>query len=493
MNPSLILINPWIYDFAAYDLWSKPLGLLSLAASMRRCGFRIHLIDCLDVHHPGMPAEGPMKPPKRGLYGTGKFWREVIPTPPQLKGISRPYSRYGILPEVFQQDLEKVKNPAAVLVTSLMTYWYPGIREAVRLTRKVHPGVPVILGGIYARLCRRHALREAGADIVVSGTGLPSVRAALGECGIDLPGDCYVPEVPAYPAFDLLTRIDYVCIMTSSGCPYGCRYCASRFLQPSFVRRRPEEVLEEILFWHRDFGVSDFAFYDDALLVGEGNDVGTILRGLARLTPDLRFHTPNALHVREITPETARIMYRAGFQTVRLGLETSDMSVHRNLDGKVSKGDFERALCNLLRAGFELSRDTLNRVGLAALLMSSLPAMFEIGAITLLAPPLLGLTWLEAAILGSILGAVSPAVVVPLMIDFMERGKGADKGIPTLLLAASSVDDVFVIVIFTILLGMTGGGEVNWLWQLGSIPVSIILGIIAGIIPGYLLYYFFER
>lgn len=147
----------------------------------------------------------------------------------------------------------------------------------------------------------------------------------------------------------------------------------------------------------------------------------------------------------------------------------------------------------LLRAGFELSRDTLNRVGLAALLMSSLPAVFEIGAVTLLAPPLLGLTRLEAAILGSILGAVSPAVVVPLMIGFMERGKGADKGIPTLILAASALDDVFVIVIFTILLGMAGGGEVSWLRQLGGIPVSIILGVAAGIIPGYLLYYLFRR
>jgi len=147
----------------------------------------------------------------------------------------------------------------------------------------------------------------------------------------------------------------------------------------------------------------------------------------------------------------------------------------------------------LLRAGFELRRDTLNRVGVAALTMSCVPALFEIAAITLLGPFLLGLGWLESAILGCILGAVSPAVVVPLMIDFMERGKGEEKGIPTLILAASSIDDVFVIVIFTILLGMAGGGAVNWLWQLGSIPISIVLGIIAGIIPGYFLYRLFLR
>lgn len=158
-------------------------------------------------------------------------------------------------------------------------------------------------------------------------------------------------------------------------------------------------------------------------------------------------------------------------------------------------GDFRRIalIVILLRAGFELRRDTLHRVGVSAISMSSIPALFEIAAVTFLAPPLLGLTWLEAAILGSILGAVSPAVVVPLMIDFMERGKGADKGIPTLILAASSIDDVFVIVIFTVLLGMYGGAQVNWFWQISAIPISIILGIILGLVIGYGLYLLFRR
>ena len=129
-------------------------------------------------------------------------------------------------------------------------------------------------------------------------------------------------------------------------------------------------------------------------------------------------------------------------------------------------GDFRSMalIVILLRAGFELRRDTLNRVGAAALTMSCVPALFEIGGVMLLAPPLLGLSILESALLGCILGAVSPAVVVPLMIDFMERGKGEDKGIPTLILAASSIDDVFVIVIFTSLLGMAGGGTAHWWW-----------------------------
>jgi len=157
-------------------------------------------------------------------------------------------------------------------------------------------------------------------------------------------------------------------------------------------------------------------------------------------------------------------------------------------------GDFRRIalVVILLRAGFELRRDTLNRVGRAALIMSAVPAIFEIAGVMLVAPALLHMTWLEAAIMGAILAAVSPAVVVPLMIDFMDRGRGTKKGIPTLILGASSVDDVFVIVLFTVFLGMYGGGESNLWLQLAHIPVSIVLGIIAGLIPGWFLYRLFS-
>jgi NhaP-type Na+/H+ or K+/H+ antiporter len=158
-------------------------------------------------------------------------------------------------------------------------------------------------------------------------------------------------------------------------------------------------------------------------------------------------------------------------------------------------GDFRKIalIVILLRAGLELRRDTLNRVGRPALIMSAVPAVFEIAGVMLVAPKLLGVTYLEAAILGAILGAVSPAVVVPLMIDFMDRGRGTKKGIPTLILGASAVDDVFVIVLFTIFLGMHGGGEVNLWMKLAEIPLSISLGILAGLIPGYILWLLFRK
>ena len=112
----------------------------------------------------------------------------------------------------------------------------------------------------------------------------------------------------------------------------------------------------------------------------------------------------------------------------------------------------------LLRAGFELHKDTLHRVGKAAILMSCIPAMFEIAGVILVAPRLLHITYIEAAILGTILGAVSPAVVVPLMINFMDRGRGAKKGIPTLLLPLASLWESFPdIFCATCSQNMTGG------------------------------------
>ncbi len=124
--------------------------------------------------------------------------------------------------------------------------------------------------------------------------------------------------------------------------------------------------------------------------------------------------------------------------------------------------------------------------------MSCVPAIFEGAAITLVAPGLLGLSMLEAAILGSIMAAVSPAVVVPYMIDFIQRGKGSEREVPSLIIAASSVDDVFVIVIFSSLLGLYFGGSVNIGLQLLHIPVSIMLGILIGDILGLTLYKLFK-
>ena len=158
-------------------------------------------------------------------------------------------------------------------------------------------------------------------------------------------------------------------------------------------------------------------------------------------------------------------------------------------------GDFRliALIVILLRAGLELSKDTLNRVGGRVLVLAVIPAVVEGIAIMALGPSLLGLSLMESAILGSVLAAVSPAVVVPLMIRFMEQGKGAEKGIPTMVLAASSLDDVFVIVVYSVLIGIYTGASVGIAWKLAGIPISILLGIVVGLVIGVGLFKVFQK
>ncbi|MFP4511135.1 MAG: cation:proton antiporter [Spirochaetaceae bacterium] len=147
----------------------------------------------------------------------------------------------------------------------------------------------------------------------------------------------------------------------------------------------------------------------------------------------------------------------------------------------------------LLRVGFELSRSTLHRIGSRVVLLAFIPATMEGAAITVFAPRLLGLSVLESAVLGSVLAAVSPAVVVPLMIRFVKERRGAQKDIPSMVMAAASVDDVYVIVAHTAILGAYVGSEVHMLARIASIPLSLILGVALGAGVGVVLYKTFDR
>lgn len=146
----------------------------------------------------------------------------------------------------------------------------------------------------------------------------------------------------------------------------------------------------------------------------------------------------------------------------------------------------------LTRAGLSLNMTDLKRVGRPAILMCFVPACFEMLGTILLAPPLLGVTVLEAAVMGSVMAAVSPAVIVPRMIKIMESGYGKEHSVPQLILAGASVDDIFVIVMFTVFSGMAAGGEME-VGSLLQIPVSIVLGILAGVLVGLCLVLFFKK
>lgn len=146
----------------------------------------------------------------------------------------------------------------------------------------------------------------------------------------------------------------------------------------------------------------------------------------------------------------------------------------------------------LIRAGLKLDMDDLKKVGRPAVMMCFVPACFEIVGMLILAPRLLGLSLLDSAILGAVVGAVSPAVVVPRMIDLIDKGYGTEKRIPQMILAGASVDDVFVIVMFTSFTGLAQGNDVS-LISFVNIPASIIIGTAAGLAVGLAMFWFFTK
>ena len=363
-TPHILLVNPWIDDFAAYDVWAQPMGLLMLAGLLRRQGYRLTYLDCLDRFHPRAPRSDPF-----ARHGRGAYRKTALPSPPGLEAVPRRFSRYGIHDAWLREDLARIPVPDLILVTSMMTYWYPGVRATIAVLRETWPDAPIVLGGIYATLDPQHAERTCGADRVLTGAVDGEVLDLIGRLTGYAGGRVFDPQdvdTYPYPAWDLRRRINYLPLATSFGCPFDCAYCASRFLQPFCRRREPGAVVEELLFWHQTTGVRDVVIYDDAFLLDAAAHAIPILEGVLGANLNLRFHTPNALHIRGLTPAIAGLLAASGFHTVRLGLETTVRPPGEAYDRKVDLGEFVTAAECLRRAGF-----THREVG--AYLLTGLP------------------------------------------------------------------------------------------------------------------------
>ena len=349
-RPQALLVNPWIHDFAAYDFWARPMGLYVLAGLLRKAGWNVSVSDCLDRFHPMQPQHDP------GMrHGQGPFRKTPIEKPAALADVKRNYSRYGIEPEWFEADLTKIEPPDLILVTSLMTYWYTGVQEAIEAIRRIWPDPPLALGGIYASLCETHAREHSGADWVVAGPGETTLLELAARLTGKNPLANFDPldlDGYPYPAFDLQHRINYVPLLTSRGCPFKCAYCASHLIEPRRLERSPESILEEIRFWHKNHAVGEFVLYDDAFLADADRHALPLLEKIVASGLAVRFHTPNAVHIRGISPETSRLMFQAGFKTLRLGLETTEFENRKALDRKVTAAEFQKAATLLKAAGF---------------------------------------------------------------------------------------------------------------------------------------------
>ncbi len=354
-TPHVLCINPWIYDFAAYDHFSRPLGLLYVAAYLKSRGVEASLIDCMDKHHPDLLKRQGRSKPKLTRYGIGQFHREIIPNPECLSYMPRHFARYGWPEDIFISELKNRPAPDAILVTSGMTYWYPGPRRVIELCREHFPGVPILLGGIYASLMPDHAQQLLAPDHLVTGPGEIEAANILADI-LKMPHlrenhPTNIDDFP-YPAFELYRHVDYYITMASRGCPFRCTFCATYKIDENFNQRKPDAVIEEIFSQTRRFRVKDVAFYDDALFMQAKKHIKPILREVAARKKDLRFHTPNGLHARYIDEELAQLMFDSGFKTIRLSLESVAKERMRDIHNKITPGEMTRAVKNLIKAGY---------------------------------------------------------------------------------------------------------------------------------------------
>jgi hypothetical protein len=335
MMPKILLINPPIYDFAAYDFWLKPYGLLTVGGFLQNKA-DLSFFDYLDRLHPALPTD---KKLRRDQWGRGEFYSEPLPKPIALAAIPRRYHRFGLPLPIFQQWLEGNSPFDFALIQTTMTYWYPGVREVIDNIKHTCPKAKIILGGVYATICPQHA-QSLGADLVVKGSDLAPLWQFLNIT----PSTDQLPYWQAYPK--LTTGV----LKLTDGCPFKCSYCSVPQTYKTFSPRPPARIIAEFEFL-RSCGAANIAFYDDALLFDAEHILAPFLRYVMETGSTVNFHTPNALHARFITPELARLMVQAGFKSFYIGFENRENDWQKQTGGKVCANEFAAAVKNLLDAG----------------------------------------------------------------------------------------------------------------------------------------------
>jgi radical SAM superfamily enzyme YgiQ (UPF0313 family) len=335
MVPNILLVNPPIYDFSAYDFWLKPYGLLRVAGYLRGQA-RLRLFDYLDRWQTlAPPAAGGRSDP----WGRGAFYAEVIPKPALFSAIPRQYRRYGLPRALFRACLADEGPFDVALVQTVMTYWYAGVKEVIDDIRAVSPGTPIVLGGVYATLCPQHA-RRLGADLVIERDRLEPLWRLLG----------VTPRLEELPLWDAYEALHVGILKLTEGCPFRCTYCSVPQVAPPFAARALGRAVAELeMLWR--CGVRNVAFYDDALLFQPEQILLPFLQHVGQRGIEVHFHTPNALNARFITRDIATRMVQAGFTTFYLGFESRAYHWQRRTGGKVYADELVRAVDHLVSAG----------------------------------------------------------------------------------------------------------------------------------------------
>ena len=337
MKPKILLVNPPIYDFAAYDFWLKPHGMLCVGGMLRSMA-DITLFDTMDRLHPKFD---PAVREKTDPFGTGPYPFKKIKNPAALIDIPRYFRRFGLPRQVFQQFLTTSSPFDVVLVQTTMTYWYLGYKEVIEDIRQYCPQAKIVLGGFYAAACTDHA-KTLGADVVIAGDDLDPLWQLLGQAP---------PAGPHLPAWELYPKLETATMKLTHGCPFRCSYCYVPQSGVGFQTRPSDECvaeLEQLI----DLGVMNIAFYDDALLFQPEKILLPFLQAVIDRNIQVNFHTPNALHARYMTADIPKSMVTAGTKTFHFGFESRSEAFHKETGSdKVVSDELADAVESLRSAG----------------------------------------------------------------------------------------------------------------------------------------------
>lgn len=342
----VLLLNPPIYDFSAYDVWIKPLGLLYLSNILKEYGCEVVFLDCMDRF---FQVTGQIKSKEDG---TGKFHSEVVEKPEILRNIPLNYRRYGLERERIKSFLEANSDSDFVLITSVMTYWYLGVCEILELVTETIPKAKILLGGNYPILMPQHSERLFGekVDFISHSYDLSEVLDFI------FPGNHMNKKYSSFknypvPDYSHYSCVPYVVLRTSYGCFHNCDYCSvgntSRYTSKS-----PEVVADEISQLYHRYNVKNFVFYDDALFSSTVS-AKDLLRKIKDLRLAVNFFTPNGINPKYIDKELGELMKEINFVDPRLSLESISDETHRSMDRKIELRGFEKGLNNLILAGYK--------------------------------------------------------------------------------------------------------------------------------------------
>ena len=343
MKQKVLLVNPPIYDFSAYDFWLKPYGLLR-AGGYLGDGCSLFLYDYLDRLSSDIVTNEAAKPDP---WGRGPYPKAVQTKPISFAKVPRYFYRFGRNRFDFQNFLQATGPFDAVLIQTVMTYWYPGYTEVIEDIRRFSPQAKIVLGGFYATCCPGHA-KGLGADLVIAGDELGSIFELLGAG--PRPG-------AALPVWELYPRLKTGVIKLTQGCPFRCSYCYVPQSGVRFSTRPVADCIAELEHLVR-LGTQDIAFYDDALLYRPEEVLFPFLEEVIRRGIGVNFHTPNALHARFLTAQAAELMVRAGFKTFYLGFESRSEAFHSRTGAKVICEELAEAVGHLRQAGADMRQVT---------------------------------------------------------------------------------------------------------------------------------------